>query len=83
MRNNRIFCLPSGAPHSGAAFGRKFDAKRRIAQGEFTSPEHSNAVGGSPLGFFRAGGGKKKMRTLGTVQLPTEAFMAVLKLDEE
>ena len=27
--------------------------------------------------------GKKKMRTLGTVQLPTEAFMAILKLDEE
>ena len=27
--------------------------------------------------------GKKKMRTLGTVQLPTEAFMAVLKLDGE
>ena len=27
--------------------------------------------------------GKKIMRTLGTVQLPTEAFMAVLKLDEE
>lgn len=26
--------------------------------------------------------GKKKMRTLGTVQLPTDAFMAVLKLDE-
>ena len=26
--------------------------------------------------------GKKKMRTLGSVQLPTEAFMAVLKLDE-
>ena len=28
-------------------------------------------------------GGKKKMRSLGSVQLPTEAFMAVLKLDEE
>ena len=27
--------------------------------------------------------GKKKLRALGTVQLPTEAFMAVLKLDEE
>ena len=28
-------------------------------------------------------GGKKKMRSLGTVQMPTEAFMAVLKLDED
>ena len=27
--------------------------------------------------------GKKKMRSLGSVQLPTEAFMAVLRLDEE
>ena len=27
--------------------------------------------------------GKKKMRSLGTVQIPTEAFMAVWKLDEE
>ena len=27
--------------------------------------------------------GKKKMRSLGSVQLPSEAFMAVLKLDEE
>ena len=27
--------------------------------------------------------GKKKMRALGTVQMPTEAFMAVLKLDDE
>ncbi|MCD7947004.1 MAG: translation elongation factor 4 [Oscillospiraceae bacterium] len=27
--------------------------------------------------------GKKKMRSLGSVQLPTEAFMAVLKLDDE
>ena len=27
--------------------------------------------------------GKKRMRSLGTVQMPTEAFMAVLKIDEE
>ena len=29
------------------------------------------------------GEGKKKMRNLGTVQVPTEAFMAVLKLDSD
>lgn len=29
------------------------------------------------------GAGKKKMRNLGTVQVPTEAFMAILKLDSD
>ena len=27
--------------------------------------------------------GKKRMRTFGTVAVPSEAFMAVLKLDED
>ena len=36
---------------------------------------------GTPQSLL-CGEGKEKMRTLGTVQLPTEAFMAVLKLDE-
>ena len=53
-----------------------------MAEGEFTSPEHFKAIG-YPNGSIPFGRGKKKMRTLGTVQLPTEAFMAVLKLDEE
>ena len=37
---------------------------------------------GPPGSRRLCGAGKKKMRNLGTVQLPTEAFMAVLKLDE-
>ncbi|MBQ2619105.1 MAG: hypothetical protein IJG08_06440, partial [Oscillospiraceae bacterium] len=27
--------------------------------------------------------GKKRMRSLGSVQMPTEAFLAVLKIDDE
>jgi translation elongation factor EF-4 len=37
----------------------------------------------APAGRKPCGAGKKKMRSLGTVQMPTEAFMAVLKLDDE
>ena len=51
-----------------------------FAQGEFTSPEHFKQR--EPARLCRVGR-QKEMRTLGTVQLPTEAFMAVLKLDEE
>jgi len=36
----------------------------------------------APAGRKPCGAGKK-MRSLGTVQMPTEAFMAVLKLDDE
>ena len=44
-------------------------------------PVESDA--GSPQKRGCCGVGKKKMRNLGTVQVPTEAFMAVLKLDSE
>ena len=50
------------------------------AQAGFTPAEHVKSQG-SPQSTL-CGAGKKKMRNLGSVQLPTEAFMAVLKLDE-
>ena len=52
-----------------------------LAQGRIDSARAS-AMGGVPM-RLAAWGGKKKMRSLGTVQIPTDAFMAVLKLDEE
>ena len=62
---------------------RKFGAKRRIAQGGIHFRPSISIAPGDPGKPVCRGAGKKKMRTLGTVQLPTEAFMAVLKLDEE
>ena len=38
---------------------------------------------GTHKSLLLRGAGKKKMRNLGTVQVPTEAFMAVLKLDSD
>ena len=52
-----------------------------MAQGRIHSARAS-AIGGVPV-RLAAWGDKKKMRSLGTVQIPTDAFMAVLKLDEE
>ncbi|BCK82117.1 MAG: hypothetical protein V8S77_02695 [Oscillospiraceae bacterium] len=44
---------------------------------------HLNLIRGPHKSLLLWGAGKKKMRNLGTVQVPTEAFMAVLKLDSD
>ena len=54
-----------------------------MAQGQFTCPEPVGSGLGSPRKAEPFVGRVKKMRSLGTVQIPTEAFMAVWKLDEE
>ncbi len=63
------------------ALYKRFAGGKTLAQGEFISPEHLRAPG--PRQTCLLGSRQEEMRTLGTVQLPTEAFMAVLKLDEE
>ena len=75
-----LFALASGSEPPRKRLTSVFRSKT-LAQGGFIPPEHVSEKG-SPQNRRFCGAGKKKMRNLGTVQLPTEAFMAVLKLDE-
>ena len=61
---------------------KRFAGGKTLAQGEFISPEHLERPR-VPRQTCLLGIRQEEMRTLGTVQLPTEAFLAVLKLDEE
>ena len=45
-------------------------------------PARLGFMEGSPPNRRFCGAGKKRMRSLGSVKVPTEAFLAVLKLDE-
>ena len=80
-----IFFWPSGVPakRGGASTPQ---IRSRVSGGELrrrNSFPPSNEIKRGPRAAKAAWDGKKKMRSLGTVQMPTEAFMAVLKLDEE
>ena len=55
---------------------------KTLPQGEFISPEDVQFIRVPAKAEAFVGRAKKKMRSLGTVQVPTEAFLAVLKRDE-
>ena len=61
---------------------KRFAAGKTLKWTEFISG-HLNLIRGPHKSLLLWGAGKKKMRNLGTVQVPTEAFMAVLKLDSD
>ena len=75
---------PPGPRKAGRASARTriWPTAKALAQGGIYS-RPSMELKGAPAGRKPCGAGKKKMRSLGTVQMPTEAFMAVLKLDDE
>ena len=84
---NKHFCLWQKSwrtPSRSEAF-RSATARRAALSAEMANSLRPSIeiIPGYPGGPRPVWAGKKKMRTLGTVQLPTEAFMAVLKLDEE
>ena len=83
MRSEGIFfCLPPRMAGRRIAPYKRFAGGKTLPQGEFISPEHLESPR-VPRQTCLLGIRQEEMRTLGTVQLPTEAFMAVLKLDEE
>ena len=67
---------------AASAVRKRFAAGKTLKWAEFISG-HLNLSRGPHKSLLLWGAGKKKMRNLGTVQVPTEAFMAVLKLDSD
>ena len=67
---------------AASAASKRFAAGKTLKWAEFISG-HLNLIRGPHKSLLLWGAGKKKMRNLGTVQVPTEAFMAVLKLDSD